>query len=340
MGNPPRLLRSLKTWLTTILAPAEDPRQTFASNERRWQAQLSQTRAALTDLTAATATMERALAAARFEAARLQHQAQDALVMGREDNARAALRRRQALIEQMTLVEEERDQFRHETARLAILEQDLALRIEELASRRAMLSAHHDAETVLRQLADAVQHDLPRLDEFDQALERAGEETRWLRARVEAVDRLVTIGVLDGGGPLAAPPLPHPPAPAGLPADAAERLDDLPHRVRLDPSPGEAAQTEAVPRPDAALTAGLTPRELEVLRLLEGRSDREMAELLFLSPSTVRTHVENIKGKLGVSSRSAAVGWAHRRGLAAPDPPPVDDEPRGPAPPPPRRPNP
>ena len=58
---------------------------------------------------------------------------------------------------------------------------------------------------------------------------------------------------------------------------------------------------------------GLTGREQEVLRLLaEGRSDREIADALFISHSTARRHVTNILGKLSVNSRTAAAALAIR----------------------------
>lgn len=63
-------------------------------------------------------------------------------------------------------------------------------------------------------------------------------------------------------------------------------------------------------------TTPLTRRELEVLGLLAtGRSDREIARLLFVSPKTVEKHVANLRGKLEASSRSAAVAVALRTGL-------------------------
>lgn len=47
----------------------------------------------------------------------------------------------------------------------------------------------------------------------------------------------------------------------------------------------------------------LTPRELEVLRLVEGRSNREVARLLWVTDDTVKFHLANVYRKLGVSSR-------------------------------------
>lgn len=61
---------------------------------------------------------------------------------------------------------------------------------------------------------------------------------------------------------------------------------------------------------------GLTPREREVLRLLvAGRSNREIAETLFIGDRTATTHVSNILHKLGVESRAAAVAYAYEHGL-------------------------
>lgn len=60
----------------------------------------------------------------------------------------------------------------------------------------------------------------------------------------------------------------------------------------------------------------LTPREVEVLRLVAGGLDTAaIADRLVVSPHTVRRHMANIRAKLGVSSRAAAVGRAAERGM-------------------------
>jgi DNA-binding NarL/FixJ family response regulator len=65
-----------------------------------------------------------------------------------------------------------------------------------------------------------------------------------------------------------------------------------------------------------SLASRLTPREVDVLRLLvEGRSDREIAEALSISPRTVMHHVTAILGKLEVSSRTAAATLAQREAI-------------------------
>jgi DNA-binding NarL/FixJ family response regulator len=63
----------------------------------------------------------------------------------------------------------------------------------------------------------------------------------------------------------------------------------------------------------------LTPRELEVLRALaEGLSTPEICDRLFIAPNTLRTHVQNIMGKLRVHSKLEAVAFALRHRLVEP----------------------
>lgn len=62
--------------------------------------------------------------------------------------------------------------------------------------------------------------------------------------------------------------------------------------------------------------AALTARELEVLSLIaEGLTNKGIAQRLGLSPRTIKTHVQNILGKLDVPDRTAAVARAFRLGL-------------------------
>jgi DNA-binding NarL/FixJ family response regulator len=72
-------------------------------------------------------------------------------------------------------------------------------------------------------------------------------------------------------------------------------------------------------RPDP-LPHSLTKRELEVLRLLaQGQTNQEIAQNLVLSTLTVKTHVQRIIGKLGVSDRTQAAVRAFELGLLAPE---------------------
>jgi DNA-binding NarL/FixJ family response regulator len=83
--------------------------------------------------------------------------------------------------------------------------------------------------------------------------------------------------------------------------------DDLGRRARVSPEPPRS------PRVDRDEP---TPRELEVLALLdEGLTNREIAARLFISPKTVGIHVARLHRKLDAHTRGQAVAVARRRGL-------------------------
>ena len=81
-------------------------------------------------------------------------------------------------------------------------------------------------------------------------------------------------------------------------------------QLRVDPLVGEQQVPTILPpsaRPGVLLEP-LTEREREVLRLLlEGASNREIARRLVLSVNTVKRHVYNLCGKLGVQSRAQVI---------------------------------
>ncbi|WP_192809099.1 LuxR C-terminal-related transcriptional regulator [Actinomadura montaniterrae] len=103
-------------------------------------------------------------------------------------------------------------------------------------------------------------------------------------------------------------------------ASAAQRLDRAAGiAARLGAAPLARRISERARRAGLSGPAGgpLTARESEVVRLLaRGRSNREIAEELVISPKTASVHVSNIIAKLGVASRGEAAAAARDRGLA------------------------
>ena len=94
------------------------------------------------------------------------------------------------------------------------------------------------------------------------------------------------------------------------------RLTGRPERVVIKevpvPTPGEPFLPDDKKREDL----GITPRELEILELIaQGMSNREIAEKLFVSENTVKTHSSRVFDKLGAKRRTQAVQLGKEFGL-------------------------
>jgi DNA-binding NarL/FixJ family response regulator len=79
-----------------------------------------------------------------------------------------------------------------------------------------------------------------------------------------------------------------------------------------------AVRHAATPDADAPPPGRLTRREVEILRLVsDGRTNTEVARILFVTEQTVKFHLSNIYRKLSVSNRTEAARWAQVHGLLA-----------------------
>lgn len=111
----------------------------------------------------------------------------------------------------------------------------------------------------------------------------------------------------------------------GKQPEASEDLLEARRRFREMEAPGWRAQCEAMLRARGHRfvmasrrrdTGGLSEREIEVLEQLAlGITNREIADRLYISEKTVAHHLERVRRKLGVSSRTAAVSAAVERGI-------------------------
>jgi DNA-binding NarL/FixJ family response regulator len=113
----------------------------------------------------------------------------------------------------------------------------------------------------------------------------------------------------------------------GILAELAEQVPDSGLRETFMKQAGASLPT--VGRPTQRQSAkheygGLTAREREVAGLIvQGKTNRAIAETMVLSERTVAKHVENILSKLGFESRAQIAVWAAERRLAPPTPPPA-----------------
>ena len=100
--------------------------------------------------------------------------------------------------------------------------------------------------------------------------------------------------------------------------EAVARGDNPAFARRILEAFGAPAAAPSSPRPlsTPAVSDALSEREVEVLRLIAGGlSNSEVGRKLFIAPSTVKKHLENVYGKLTVRNRTEAVTRAREMGL-------------------------
>jgi DNA-binding NarL/FixJ family response regulator len=97
-------------------------------------------------------------------------------------------------------------------------------------------------------------------------------------------------------------------------AGAAATLDEI---IAMVEAIAQSSSTASRPDVDPVSPFGLSPREVEVLRLIaQGKADNEIAEAFSVSRRTVHTHVAGILNKMAAQNRTAAVALAVRLGIA------------------------
>jgi DNA-binding NarL/FixJ family response regulator len=100
-------------------------------------------------------------------------------------------------------------------------------------------------------------------------------------------------------------------------SDGLAVLDPRVHAALLSAAARPAAPAQPARESATDLPDGLTQREAEILTLIaQGLTNPEIAARLFVSGHTVKTHINRIFAKTGSRDRAAAIGYAHRHGLA------------------------
>ena len=190
----------------------------------------------------------------------------------------------------VALGETERARNAHDELRGVVMEVGSdSLRASALAAGGLVAEAVGDLDTARSRMEDAI-------DLFQQC----GDPFETARSRLDLARVLAALGRSDPAAEQAR--VAHE-ALAGMQAQReAQRAGALMNELD-DPASPKA-------------TSALTPRELDVLKLVaQGLSNTEIAQRLVLSEHTVHRHLANILRKLDLSSRAAAVAWGTRAGL-------------------------
>ncbi len=192
-----RIRLILRSLAHALFASAEDPRQTFAVAHHRQQQMLEKVRQAQSKLRSAKQQLTAKSAAATDKLPQLEEQARQALVDGREDLARYALRLRLLVEEELETLAGQLSQLDEEDRAMSLVEQRLMAQIQAFAARQELLEAQYSTAEAQVQVHEALGGVSDELDGLGDALEQAEQRTESMQARASALDRLVDAGVLE-----------------------------------------------------------------------------------------------------------------------------------------------
>ena len=195
-----KILRHLtpksRGWLDSLLAPAADPRQTFADVVQRQQDLLARLRQARTSIAASRERLEAKIAEGRSKLALLEEQAREpGRELGRDDLTPFVLQLRRRAAEEIHALEAELRTLQQEEEVLPLVEQRLVAEIDALHARREVQAARHSSTEAQVRVQEALGGIAEEVAGLSLVLEQAEQRTEQLQARASAIDQLVELGL-------------------------------------------------------------------------------------------------------------------------------------------------
>jgi phage shock protein A len=196
MGVLSRMSTIFKAKINKALDAAEDPRETLEYSYQKQLEMLQQVRRSLADVVTSKKRLELQGVRLQEQLTTLTAQAKEALQLGREDLARAALERKAAVQAQLDALQPQIAELGQEQAKLEQAEQRLAAKVDAFRTQKEIIKAQYSAAEAQVKIGQAVSGLSEEMADVGLALQRAQEKTEAMRARAAAIDELTAEGAL------------------------------------------------------------------------------------------------------------------------------------------------
>jgi len=192
------LFKRTQTWFNAqmnhMLDQAEDPNMTLDYSYETQLEQLQQIRRSVADVATTEARVKMQEAQVRTQYDRLQEQAKQALSLGREDLARMALQRGQALTTQLQQMQSQLEALARQHEQLVAAEQRLTARVEAFRTQKEMVKAQYQAAKSQVQISEETTGLSEEMTNVNLAMQRAQDKILNTQARAEALDSMLASG--------------------------------------------------------------------------------------------------------------------------------------------------
>jgi phage shock protein A len=197
MGLMQRFSTLFKAKASKTLDKYEDPRETLDYSYERTLEMLQKMRRAVADVATSRKRIELQAQQLQRSAEKLEGQASQAVSQNREDLAREALTRRQAIGTQLTDLQAQHDQLKAEEARMVEASRRLQAKVDSFRIRKETMKANYTAAEAQTKVNEAISGIGEEMGDVGLAMQRAEDKVAQMQARSGALDELMASGALD-----------------------------------------------------------------------------------------------------------------------------------------------
>src|ERR1700751_1057515 len=193
-GLKGRLSTVVKSKISKQLDRAENPSETLDYAYERQVENLQNVKKGVADIVTAEKRLGVQQRQAREKGAKLDAQAREAMSAGREDLARAALERKQLIVQEAGSLDQQIAQLESEQGKLIESERQLEAKTEQFRSKKEVIKAQYSAAEAQVEVSAAATGIGDSMADVGMAMQRALDKTETMRARAEAVEELQAAG--------------------------------------------------------------------------------------------------------------------------------------------------
>jgi len=196
-GLTGRISTFIKAKISSLLNRAEDPAETLDYAYERQLEDLQNVKRGIADVVTAKKRLQIEESQLREQADKLDGQARQAMSAGREDLARAALKRKSLITAEVDSLDQQVADLESEQEKLADAEKRLQTKIEEFRSKKEVIKAQYSAAEAQVRISEAATGVGDEMADVGLAMQRALDKTENMKARASAVEELQSAGTLE-----------------------------------------------------------------------------------------------------------------------------------------------
>jgi len=196
MGFLDRMSTVVQAKMNKIMDKIEDPRETLDVSYEKQIQLLQNVKRGVAEVTTSKKRLELQKAKLQMNLDKLDGQAKEALLAGREDLARKALENKASLQAQSATLDQQIADLQDQQQKLMDAESRLATKVESFRTKKETIKAQYSAADAQVKITESVTGISEEMADVGMAVQRAEEKTENMRARSAALDELLESGTL------------------------------------------------------------------------------------------------------------------------------------------------